>query len=246
MYCKSRPKAFTGLILILLTVLLVTGSLSAEVYYLRAEQFDQLMPDDANVPMWGFALDSSLSFAGLDEPNAPGPILTIADDANSLTIHVENNLTVPISLVIPGLPAVMDPNFFRDAQGRRRVDSFTHKTEPGEVGMYEWTDLHPGSFIYHSGTQPQVQVQMGLFGGVRIYAGDPNMPYPAVTIDSQLDLYFSEIDPNLHAAVATGNYGPDKAVSSTMNYDPKYFLINGRPYDVNSMPIPACLPGDTA
>ena len=91
----------------------------------------------------------------------------------------------------------------------------------------------------------QVQVQMGLFGGVRIYAGDPNTPYPAVTIDSQLDLYFSEIDPNLHNAVATGNYGPGKAVTSTMNYDPKYFLINGRPYDVNSPSIEAGLPGDT-
>ena len=52
-------------------------------------------------------------------------------------------------------------------------------------------------------------------------------------------MLFSEVDPMLHNAVATGNYGPGQAVTSTMDYDPKYFLLNGEPYyDAGDLAVP--------
>jgi hypothetical protein len=39
------------------------------------------------------------------------------------------------------------------------------------------------------------------------------------------------VDPELHDAVATpGGFGPGAAVSSTIDYEPRYFLINGEPF----------------
>jgi FtsP/CotA-like multicopper oxidase with cupredoxin domain len=40
-------------------------------------------------------------------------------------------------------------------------------------------------------------------------------------------LVLSEVDPALHAAVANNDYGPGKTVTSTINYEPKYFLYHG-------------------
>ena len=34
-------------------------------------------------------------------------------------------------------------------------------------GIYSWTNMKPGTYLYQSGTHPQVQVQMGLYGGVK-------------------------------------------------------------------------------
>jgi VCBS repeat-containing protein len=51
-------------------------------------------------------------------------------------------------------------------------------------------------------------------------------------------LMYSEIDPALHTAVATGNYGI-APYTSTINYAPKYFLINGEAYTTASADIPA-------
>ena len=144
MYCKSQPKAFVGLILILITVLIVTGSLSAAetIYYLRAEEFSQIMPDDANVPMWGFTEDTDENFLTLEGlPTAPGPILTVPNEGDTLTIHVKNNLAVPVSLVIPGLTTTMVPVFLPDGNGRQRVRSFTHETAANEEGIYTWTNI---------------------------------------------------------------------------------------------------------
>jgi hypothetical protein len=49
-------------------------------------------------------------------------------------------------------------------------------------------------------------------------------------------LFFSEIDPVLHDAVASGNYGEGKAVTSTINYRPRYFLVNGKTFSATIRP----------
>ena len=80
--------------------------------------------------------------------------------------------------------------------------------------------------------------------------------YPGVAYeyDNQATLLYSEIDPDLHAAVATGKYGvpcpaatPDCGnPTSTINYAPKYFLVNGQPFPSGTPVIaPAGNPGTT-
>jgi hypothetical protein len=207
-------------------------------FYLRADHTIQALPTGGSVPMWGFALDSA--FGTLDGTvTVPGPLLTVPAIDQTLTIHLDNNLGVPISLVINGQQAVMTP--VRNPDGR--VRSFTHETAANNLTAvdYTWTNLRPGTYIYQSGTHPAVQVQMGLYGGVvKDYAALPHKQAYANTVyDVSVPLFFSEIDPALHNAVATNNYGPGMAMTSTIDYEPKYFLINGQMYQPGQAVVPA-------
>ena len=86
---------------------------------------------------------------------------------------------------------------------------------------------HPGTFLYESGTNPEKQVRMGLFGAliVRPAAG---ADYAYNRADSQFTpieefmVLLSEIDPYQHQRVEQG-----KAFNMN-NYHPRYWLINGR------------------
>jgi FtsP/CotA-like multicopper oxidase with cupredoxin domain len=102
--------------------------------------------------------------------------------------------------------------------------------EAAAGGTVSYTlSVQPGTYLYHSGTQPQVQVQMGLYGALIVEAGT-NQAYAGMAAYSlDLPLVYSEIDPALHAAVASGTYGTP-AMTSTLNYSPKYFLVNGEAY----------------
>lgn len=202
-------------------------------YWLRAEPLTVSMPPATAVPMWGYASCTDASFTTCDAPTVPGPALTVPVGDPLLTVHLKNALPSSAflnnstSIVIPGQSATMVPVMFTDSSGRLRVRSFTHETLVGGVGDYSWTNMKPGTYLYHSGTHPQVQVQMGLYGRVRKdYAA--GQVYPGVAFTNEVTLLYSEIDPALHASVAGGSYDP--TVNSTLNYQPRYFLVNGKPF----------------
>jgi len=203
---------------------------SAIDYWLRAEPLTVSMPGGINVPMWGYANCTDLTFSSCTTATVPGPALTVPVGDPLLTIHLKNNLPASTSIVIPGQTATMTPVKFTDGTGRQRVSSFTHETlAGGGMADYTWSSMKPGTYLYHSGTHPQVQVQMGLYGGVKkdFALGEV---YSGVTYGNEVTMLYSEIDPALHAAVDTGSYGPGTAMPSTLNYQPRYFLINGKPF----------------
>lgn len=215
-----------------------TPGFAAE-FYLRADVATKTMPDGEVIPMWGFAQDTAFE-AGDGTVFVPGPTLTVPAGDSNLTIHLDNNLSVPISLVINGQIATMTPVKFTDSESRQRIRSFTHETAPGNAAAvdYVWTNLKPGSYVYHSGTHPAVQVQMGLYGAVIKdlpdieYDGTSyKQAYPNVVYEDSVTLFYSEIDPALHNSVNTGTYGPGLAMTSTIDYEPKYFLVNGQSFD---------------
>lgn len=210
-------------------------------FYLVAKEFTKTMPDGQMITMWGFATDadSDLGTDGGETAISPGPVLEVPQGDSVLNIHLRNDLGVDVSLVIPGQNAVLSPVSFIDGQGRERVTSFTEVTAPGSVGIYSWNGVKPGTYIYQSGTHPAVQVQMGLYGALKkdaahliAYNSQPNID---ASYDNEVILFYSEIDPALHAAVAGGTYGT-AAYPSTIDYHPAYFLINGEPYP-GAMPL---------
>lgn len=248
---KATNRMPTGQILgckLLLAAALFTASapaLSAE-YWLRAESFSVTLPDGVSVPMWGYA-QCTANFAGCGAPSAPGPELVIAPgDTTGLTVHLRNTLPEPSSLVINGQITVMTPVWTDGTSGPRtnpaqRVRSFTHEAAARVGGLdgnatYTWPTIKPGTYLYQSGTHPQVQVQMGLYGAM-ISDGTTVGQSSGVVYDKALTLLFSEIDPVLHTAVANGTYGFDAdgnplgGPTSTLNYKPAYFLINGKTFN---------------
>ncbi|MGB5879336.1 MAG: Ig-like domain-containing protein, partial [Thermoanaerobaculia bacterium] len=184
------------------------------------------MPDGATIPMWGYVLDTNPS-GPCPTPGSweVGPTLT-ATDGGTLTISLRNCLSEAVSLFIPGQYKALDPVWDDGSTGPRpdlaaRVRSLDAETAPGAVGFYEWSGVKAGTYLYHSGTHQQVQVQMGLYGALVVGS------YP--TVDQEEVLLYSEIDPALHDAVDDATYGT-AAYPSTFDYQPKYFLINGRAY----------------
>jgi FtsP/CotA-like multicopper oxidase with cupredoxin domain len=226
-------------------VLLAAGSAGAAQFWLRAEQINQTMPDGRVVRMWGFALTDATFVPGT--ATVPGPALTVPP-GEGLTIHLRNkDIPEAVSVIIPGQAAPTDgvnpPTIVRTGG---RATSFTHETAMGGENSYVWTPIRPGTYLYQSGSHPAVQVQMGLYGALEndetagdAY-GDPTSLYA-----QDLVLLYSEIDPALHDAVAGGQYGPGKAVTSTANYDPRYFLVNGQPYEPGRSPLPLGTAGTT-
>lgn len=221
---------------------LLTASLGlgAQVdVYLRAGTTTLTMADGRPVVMWGFAQDSGPAVQD-GAITVPGPAIALGPDAQTLVIHLKNTLTEPVSIVIPGQLAVQgDPA--RNPDGRAR--SFTHEAPPGGTADYTWPNLQPGTYLYHSGSHPALQVQMGLYGALTRLTGFGEA-YPGVRFERELTLLFSEVDPDLHDAVAADDYGPGKTLTSTLKYSPKYFMINGVSYTNGLLPVFAGRPGD--
>lgn len=228
-------RRYLGLSVALLAVcfLAVGASPAATVMVdLQAGVTTKTLPDSATVTMWGFGL-----LAG--SPSVPGPQITVTE-GDTLTLNVTNNLSGPVSLAIAGQISSMSPQFFMDGQGRQRVRSFTHETPVSATRSYTWTNLEAGTYMYRSATHPAVQVQMGLYGAIVVQSATAGQAYAGATsvFDNELVVLYSEIDPVLHAAVAGGTYVPfgDPATqtTSTIGYDPKYFLINGEAYSAGT------------
>ncbi len=221
-----KTKMITRMLLMgLAAVGLLYGQASAVEFNLVAGTTTVNLPGIGDVTMWGFGLEGG-------PITVPGPALTVPP-GESLRINLTNNLPGdnPVSLMILGQAMPTDgesasPQVVRNPDGRIR--SFVHETANGESGVYEWANIKPGTYLYQSATHPAVQVQMGLYGGLINNAGE-NEAYAGVTYDDSTLLIYSEIDPALHAAVENETYGTE-AYPSTIDYAPKYFLINGVPY----------------
>ena len=236
---------------VLLSLILILGLSSVAwgaEFWLRAETFTKTMPDASIVTMWGFAQCTNDTYSTCDPATVPGPRLTVPVGDTVLTINLRNNLTgpfvEPVSIVIPGQGIFPEP--VRNTDGR--VRSFTTEVPPDNATTvtYTWSNILPGTYLYESGTHPAVQIQMGLYGAVTSDTAAGQVYGPTTTYDNEVILFFSEIDPVLHGHVAAGTYGtPSPAgITSTMNYEPKYFLINGEAYSAAIGAISAGLSGE--
>lgn len=254
--------------------LLVGNPAQAAEYWLRAASTTVEMPDPGGgtpiqVPMWGYASCSDGTYASCGAVSVPGPALTVPAGDATLIVHLQNSLPpvgivpTPTSLVINGLYKAMSPVWDDGSTGPRpsataRMRSFDAEAAPGATVDYQWNNVRPGTYLYQSGTHVQVQLQMGLYGGVSKNAVDP-VPATATTpgtpgqvyaggshaFDNEATLLYSEIDPALHLAVADGSYG-GTGPTSTIHYAPKYFLINGQPFPFGAPVVePAGSPGTT-
>ncbi|HOX46265.1 MAG TPA: Ig-like domain-containing protein [Myxococcota bacterium] len=201
--------------------LLWAGPASAVQYDLRAAADSLTLPDGQVVPIWGFGLVGG-------PISLPGPRLVVPPGDDTLVVNLTNELSEPVSLVVFGHTGGLAPVRFLDAQGRERIRSFQVETAPGATGTYTFQPLRPGTYLYASGSHPAVQLPMGLVGAVThdFAVGEA---YPGLLYDNEALLVYSELDPALNAAVAAGDFGPAGAVTSTVDFKPSVFLVNGLP-----------------
>jgi FtsP/CotA-like multicopper oxidase with cupredoxin domain len=187
---------------------------AAVTYDLRADASTVTPAGSATpIPIWGFADDTGVT-PGSGAVTLPGPVLRVPS-GEPLTIHLTNDLPVPVSIMIPGQPHAPPPAPIMEGG---RVRSFAVEAPPGGMATYTFPSLREGTYLYQSSTNPAVQIPMGLYGALIV--GDP----PAGTTE-QLLLY-SELDPELNAAVAANPAGPH----SPGGAHPRYALVNGLAY----------------
>ena len=237
MFNKSNNKSpyIRGVILAVLLTMFASPA-AAVTYDLVAKEF---VDPNTGATMWGYALQG-----GAETPSVPGPRITVPVGDPTLTINLRNDLPVPTSMGIAGqknsvAPAPVlfdDGTFYADGvTPRMRIRSFDKETAPTATVAYTWTDVQPGTYLYGSVSHIQVQRQMGLYGAMTKDFG-ANEAYPGVTYDVDQILVYSEVDPILHEEMDDDNLlngsHPTDPMTSTINYNPKYYLLNGahRPY----------------
>jgi manganese oxidase len=169
-------------------------------------------PDGGSVYMWGFALgDNTMQY--------PGPTL-IVNQNDTVTVTLTNTLTVPASLVFPGQSNV------RATGGTR--GPIAREAAPGQTVTYTFTASEPGTYTYFSGTNPELQVEMGMFGAIVVRPASNPAAWAYNHADSAYDheyLYLiSDVDPVIHRQVMIGQMA---SVDLTTRF-PVYWFINGR------------------
>lgn len=237
---KMRALSATALACAMLSL----PALAAHDVYLAAKEGELTMADGAVVKIWGYAVDNATG-TGSEGPRLPGPEIRVPAGETQLNIHLRNTLQVPVSVMIPGQTQAMVPVLHGPGKFAGRVRSFTQETAPSATQTYSWNNIKPGSFLYTSGTHVQVQVQMGLYGAMLQNASDtPAQAYgPDSAFDQEATLLYSEIDPVLHEAVVSGDYDPFgdpmATMTSTIDYKPRYTLINGKSFPATTPVIAA-------
>ncbi len=203
------------------------------------------LPDANTAYMWGYStgFDHSTGDVRPGDEGAfqhPGPVLCVTE-GDTVTIVLHNKLKYDdTSIVFPGQTNVTaDGAPVQPQLSGSTVTSLAQTAgKDGGTVTYTFTAGRAGTFLYESGTNPQIQVKMGLFGALIVRpAGHPNWVYDRA--DSQFNpgseymVLLSEIDPYLNQRMEqiktkrnAGQTPP--APFNLASYHPRYWLINGR------------------
>ena len=195
-------------------------------------------PDGHSIYFWGFAA------AGQTRPQYPGP-----------TLRIQKGEPVVITIVNQ-LPAALAQNVSLSLTGQAGVTAtcvpsggcvqgaITLEARSGESVIYRFTASRPGTFLYSSASNADLQIEMGLAGAMIVYPVNPDSATrayddssapadqsgnPAGSQFEQEYLFFlSEMDSEIHDLVE--QQGAQAAYDSGRlgYYFPNYWFINGR------------------
>jgi FtsP/CotA-like multicopper oxidase with cupredoxin domain len=185
-------------------------------FNLRATTGDISTPDGNSIFMWGFGNGDTGG-----EYQDPGPILCVTE-GDTVTVTLSNDLPEKTSIVFPGQTGVTTT---LDDPGVPGL--LTAEAAPGETVTYTFLADHPGTFLYESGTEPDKQVQMGLYGAlvVRPLMGvDFAYDSGRTQFSKEFLILMHDIDPFLHHRVEVGR------LFKVMTKHDRYWTINGRSF----------------
>jgi len=158
-----------------LTVLLSAGAQAAApgitgpTFNLTAQAAYISQPDGASLYSWGYgcngaptgfspaAIPSTVRFCNTMQ--IPGPTL-IVTEGQTVTVNLINQLPSAA-----GNTSILFPGFNVTATGGA-TGLLTKEAVPGGTVSYSFTASSPGTRAYYSGTQGDLQVEMGLYGAI--------------------------------------------------------------------------------
>jgi len=177
---------------------------------------DYVSTDDGeSLLAWGYANDDSTGIM-----QYPGPTL-IVNQGDTVTINLRNELPVPVSIVFPGQQGVT-----ATAGSPGLLTTEVPPDNGLSVVSYTFTATHAGTYLYYSGTRPELQAEMGLLGAIVVRPATANQAYAhaATSYDHEYLFLLTEMDPVIHNLVDTGLI--DLVDNTTAR--PVLWFINGR------------------
>ncbi len=206
----------------------VTGAGGPGVFNLTAQTSYLNQPDGQTIYSWGYgcATPSAATFApamaGSTCPlmQVPGPTM-IVTEGQTVTVTLSDNLPAAAgntSILFPGINVTSTGGV---------PGLLTQEAAPGNPVTYTFTAPSPGTRSYYSGTQSDLQIEMGLYGALIVLpkkvplncttgihaqnvvakgqTSEPDMrlsqaayDHPGTCYDREYLFQFAEIDPNIH------------------------------------------------
>jgi FtsP/CotA-like multicopper oxidase with cupredoxin domain len=224
-----RTLALAGLILFAATAGAAAPGITGPTFNLTAQPEYLSQPDGQAVYSWGYGCNGAPSgFAPAPVTGAtcpamqvPGPTL-IVTQGQTVTVNLTNGL--PASA---GNTSMLFPGFNVTATGGV-TGLLTQEAAPGNSVTYTFVASTPGTHAYYSGTQADLQIEMGLYGAIIVlpaqvpaacvgglaatnlvaeaHWGEADYRlsaaaynHPKTCYDREYLFQFSEVDPNIHA-----------------------------------------------
>jgi manganese oxidase len=187
--------------------------------------------DGITIYNWGYANCAGGNLLGTMQ--YPGPTL-IVNEGDTVRVKLNNQLPYATSIFFPGQTGVTTTSAFPGRQGTLVAEATgTLVASASKIVEYTFVAKNPGTYMYHSGTQMDLQIEMGLVGTLIV------RPQTSVTqaynhvgtaFDREYLMLLTEIDPVLHEEVEHQVEKSSASIdlSSLPSPNPKYFFINGR------------------
>jgi FtsP/CotA-like multicopper oxidase with cupredoxin domain len=220
---KRQAKIITAFLVPV--VLTLSSVATAEIAGINGPTFDLtaraghiVLGDANNLLAWGYGETTAT------EMQYPGPTLIVNEGA-SVTVTLRNSLSEPVSIVFPGQSNVT-------ATGGT-PGLLTNEIAAGEVVTYSFTASEPGTYLYQSGSNQELQIEMGMVGALIVCPGSNNATptgcsggnaygTDATAYDQEYLFFQTEMDPAIHDAVELGQ------PVDFSNYLATLWFINGR------------------
>jgi FtsP/CotA-like multicopper oxidase with cupredoxin domain len=167
-----HTRLFLALIVAVATLLTATAHAAAPgitgpIFNLVATPAYITQPDGAMVYSWGYGCDgapsgylpAAISGTFCNTMQIPGPTI-IVHVGDAVTVNLRNSL--PSSA---GNTSILFPGFNVQPTGGV-TGLLTQEAAPGGTVSYTFTASTPGTRAYYSGTQGDLQVEMGLYGAI--------------------------------------------------------------------------------
>jgi FtsP/CotA-like multicopper oxidase with cupredoxin domain len=182
---------------------------------------------------WGYSFGTDLPM------QYPGPTL-IVQQGDTVKVVLNNTLPVPVSIVFPGQQGVTatggNPGLLT-----REAPAVPLSEDAAVAGpTYTFVADKAGTYLYHSGTNADLQVEMGLVGALIVRptgydqgtkASHPNRKayvHDGTRYDRENLFLLSEMDPAIHWTVYTLVFGNQPVAVDTTSIKPSMWFINGR------------------
>jgi hypothetical protein len=151
------------------------GTTTTATFNLTAGIGNLNQPDGNAVYSWGygcngapagFAPAAMVAVSSCGAMQVPGPTL-IVTEGQTVTVNLINNLPPAAgntSILFPGF--VLTSTSCSTSAAGSAVGLLTCEATPGSTVTYTFTANSPGTRAYYSGTQSDLQVEMGLYGAI--------------------------------------------------------------------------------